>query len=203
MEKEWKRTGRDKGLSSSVVVFSGHMIDTPTRKRPRFPPELEHTVAHCINEHLILNKGTIAYAAAASGSDIIFLEQMLSLHGDINIVLPVDAAAFKEQSVAPAGKTWSLRFERLLAYATTVCTLATYGPRSFKESLVHCNQCLCELAISRAKQENMELCGLAVLDSVQSGHYAGGTASMIASWQQQDIGYSCIFLDKLRDKKIQ
>ena len=196
----WTGEKRGKDPSPSVMVFSGHMIDSPTRKPPRFPPELEHTVTHCINEHLVLNKGKIAYAAAASGGDIIFLEQMLSLHGEINIILPVSPADFKEQSVAPAGRTWSLRFERLLAHAATVQILGPYSPTSFKKSLCNCNLHLCKLATTRARKENMQVRGLTVLDSTQPGHLTGGTASMISLWQQQNIRYSCIFLNKLRSK---
>lgn len=182
------------------MVFSGHMIDSPTRKIPRFPPELEHTVTHYVNEYLVKNKTKIAYAAAASGGDIIFLEQMLSLQGEVNIVLPIEPADFKEQSVASAGRTWLLRFERLLAHAATVQILDSYSRTSFNKSLMNCNLHLCERATTRARKENMQIRGLAVLDSTQPGHLTGGTASMISLWQQQDIRYSCIFLDKLRSK---
>lgn len=172
------------------------MIDSPARKRPRFPPELEHTVTHYIKKNLVLKKGKIAYASAASGGDIIFLEQMLLLNGEINIVLPVGPADFKEQSVSPAGRTWSWRFERLLTHAATVQILAPYTPETFKESLNKCNQRLCVLAMNRAQKEHMQIRGLAVLDSTISGHFTGGTSSMISLWQQQNIQYSNIFLDK-------
>ncbi|MFS8085699.1 MAG: TRAFs-binding domain-containing protein, partial [Acidobacteriota bacterium] len=55
-----------------VVVFSGHMIDSPDRLTPRFPPELEDSVRDAIRERLEEIKPGFGFASAASGSDILF-----------------------------------------------------------------------------------------------------------------------------------
>ena len=187
--------------SPSVLVFAGHMLDSPTRARPRFPPEMEETVRNLISNELITKNGTIAYAAAASGSDILFLEQMLALGGEINIVLPFHIVDFKKLSVQAAGISWLERFDRLLAQATSVQIVGTYNPTTFRSTLDSCNLRLCELAKARAATENLQLFGLAVLDSTQSGHKPGGTAAMLALWQEQLISYSCIYLDRLSGRK--
>ena len=171
------------------------MIDALDRAKPRFPPDMEDAVSKLIRIEILHKNGQTAYAAAASGSDILFLEQMLALKREINIVLPVEPAAFKERSVKAAGVSWLHRFDQLLQQAASVQVVERYNPASFSSSLAACNLRLCELAASRAKQDQMELFGLAVLDCVQPGTQSGGTASMIALWRQQGIRHSCIRLD--------
>lgn len=180
----------------AVLVFAGHMIDAPGRAKPRFPPELEDAVSRLIRTEIIRRNGQAAYAAAASGSDILFLEQMLALKREVNIVLPVEPAAFKERSVKAAGASWLDRFDNLLPQAVSLQVVEPSNPASFSSSLAVCNLRLCELAAARAKQKQMALFGLAVLDCAQPGTQSGGgTASMIALWRQQGIRYSCIRLD--------
>lgn len=61
-----------------------------------------------------------AYGALAAGGDILVAEAMLRQGGELHVVLPVMPSAFKAQSVAPYGDTWSQRFDALFEQAASV-----------------------------------------------------------------------------------
>ena len=82
-----------------VVVCVGHMIDRPGRSRARFPPELEPAVRGAIRERLSALDGRIGFSSAACGADILFLETVLELGGDVHVVLPYDQEMFVRDSV--------------------------------------------------------------------------------------------------------
>ncbi len=60
-----------------LVVFSGHMIDAPDRRVPRFPLEKEGEIKALLERQLAAMNAGIGFSSAASGSDILFLEAML------------------------------------------------------------------------------------------------------------------------------
>ena len=104
----------------AVVVFTGHMIDAPDREQPRFPPRIEASIAAAIESELQTLNAGFGFAGAACGSDILFLEAMLS-RGQINIVLPFDRDEFLKTSVAiTADSSWPARFKRVLERAENV-----------------------------------------------------------------------------------
>jgi tetratricopeptide (TPR) repeat protein len=111
--------GRDRGPLESafkiprVAVFSGHMIDRSDRATPRFPAHLEATVRKAIRARLKKHDIGIGFASAACGSDILFLETLLELGGDVHIVLPFEKERFIEESVEIGQDSWRERFDRV------------------------------------------------------------------------------------------
>src|SRR5439155_22321113 len=71
-----------------VAVFAGHMVDALGRRAPRFPPDLEDDVRQAIRERLERLDARLGFAAGACGSDLLFLESMLELGSEANVVLP-------------------------------------------------------------------------------------------------------------------
>ncbi|HEY9602444.1 MAG TPA: TRAFs-binding domain-containing protein, partial [Allocoleopsis sp.] len=104
-----------------VVVFSGHTIERESCSIPRFPPQLESKVYHAIRDRLQQLDARLGYASAACGSDILFLEAILELNGEVQIVLPYDREQFIQDAVdiVPTGN-WLKRFERVTQKATKV-----------------------------------------------------------------------------------
>ena len=186
--------GKTGDTPPSVMVFSGHMIDHPSREGHRFPAEMEESVRVRIRKKIRKHNGGIGYCAAASGSDILFLEEMLGLGGEINIILPIGIDDFKEQSVAAAGEQWLDRFDRVIERAASVRVLDHYTRASFYNSLEYCNYCMFGLARLRAEQTGAEVYPLAVFDPVQPGGGLGGTASVIEAWRRQHVDFSLILL---------
>jgi len=98
----------------AVVVFSGHMIDSSIREKPRFPDEIKDKVKAKIAKELDdLNAG-IGYCSAACGADILFIEAMLERGAEVNVYLPFAIEDFIETSIAFAGPDWIIRFHRIM-----------------------------------------------------------------------------------------
>ena len=60
-------------ISGNVLLFSGHMIDAPGRKQPRFPADKEFAAREAIVETLTkagAAAGDLAICGAACGGDL-------------------------------------------------------------------------------------------------------------------------------------
>lgn len=100
-----------------VLLFSGHMIDSPGRPQPRFPPEMEEEAKQKIQqvlEQLQANSQDLAISPGiACGGDILFLEACLERQMRIDVYLPFAPAEFVKQSVSFAGDDWVERFYQI------------------------------------------------------------------------------------------
>lgn len=165
-----------------VAVFAGHIIDRPGRPKHRFPTELEPAVAEAIGKKIQTVGAGIGYSSAACGSDILFLEAMLDLGGEIVLVLPYEREQFSEDSVnAIQSSRWRSRFERVLGRATRVITASKQHHGIGGVSYDYANQILLGLASIHARRLDTELAALAVWDGLP-GDGGGGTASAIERW---------------------
>jgi len=104
----------------TIVVFTGHSIDHPSFKTPLFPLELEADVSKAITEELQSINARIGYCSASCGADILFIEAMQKLGGEVNIILPFAIADFIETNVRHAGPRWEKRFEKAIENAHSV-----------------------------------------------------------------------------------
>jgi tetratricopeptide (TPR) repeat protein len=96
-----------------VFLSSGHMIDAPGRRPPRFPPEQASVAAEAIAAKLkALDAGVndLALCSAACGNDLLFAEECLRRGLHLEIRLPFQEPAFLEKSVNFAGDVWRERF---------------------------------------------------------------------------------------------
>jgi class 3 adenylate cyclase/tetratricopeptide (TPR) repeat protein len=168
-----------------VVVFSGHMIDQPGRVFPRFPPQLEGRVARELHRLLGSLEARIGYASAACGSDILFLEAMLTRQGEINIVLPFKKEAFRKTSVEVATNSgWAERFEKVLQRATRVVVACEHRSTGSPVIYEYANLLQDGLAVLRARLLESEAIPVVVWDG-RPGDDSGGTASMVEHWLRQ------------------
>jgi hypothetical protein len=101
-----------------VVLFTGHRIDAPDRKSPRFPAakekEARETILGALQQEKEKAGGNVfAVAGGASGGDILFHEacEQLGIPSQMYLVLP--KAEYIKSSVAEAGPNWVARFNRL------------------------------------------------------------------------------------------
>jgi hypothetical protein len=102
-----------------VLLFTGHMIDAPGRKEPRFPPDKAEVAKQKIAEAVAAEQqlaGGIAYgiAGCASGGDILFHQVCEALNIPTRIFLVVPRELYIRESVAPAGPQWIEEFNRLV-----------------------------------------------------------------------------------------
>jgi class 3 adenylate cyclase len=168
-----------------VIVFSGHMLDSPERPPPerRFPPELEAAVAAEIRRVLTLSLPAIGFSSAAAGSDILFLEQMKSLEQTYHVLLSGPQREFKDRSVNYAGANWGERFQKLLASAKSVDEASSHHPRDNSPAYWFAIRLLCGRALMQARQLSLDLIALAVWNG-ECGLGRGGTASFVEYWNR-------------------
>ena len=107
-----------------VLLFAGHRIDEPGRRRPRFPKEKEQVARQAIlsaveEERAATGEIGHGIAGGASGGDILFHEICGQLGIPTQLYLALPADKFIVHSVAPADAMWVERFNRVLARSPT------------------------------------------------------------------------------------
>lgn len=108
-----------------VILFTGHMLDSPSRKSPRFPASKEG-VAHKAIRNAVLqeisrikeirsnaNISFLGITGGACGGDILFHEICESLGIETHMYLLLPRDQFKGYSINFAGEQWSQRFDAI------------------------------------------------------------------------------------------
>lgn len=115
----------------SVVLFSGHMIDDPSRGTRRFPPEKEPVAAAAIASTLTaIGAGSrdLAICGGACGGDLLFAEAGLARDMRLEIYIPFDEPTFLANSVDFAGGDWHDRYLAVKGKATLHIAPDELGP---------------------------------------------------------------------------
>jgi class 3 adenylate cyclase/tetratricopeptide (TPR) repeat protein len=169
-----------------LVVFSGHMMDAPDRRTPRFPPAKEAEIKDLLEKQLAAMNAGIGFASAASGSDILFLEAMLARGGTIHLVLPWPAEEFVKTSVAIAGDgAWVERFHKVLDRAASIRILGELYMPGSATGFEYCNLAMTGLARLFARSLDLEITPLAVWDGFAGA--PGGTGSFVRYWRTHRV----------------
>jgi tetratricopeptide (TPR) repeat protein len=96
-----------------VILFSGHMIDTPDRIKPRFPPAKEPIAAQKIGEALDqLRAGSddLALTQGACGGDLLLTEACHKRGVRVQWLQPFAEPEFIDKSVDRGGQEWRERY---------------------------------------------------------------------------------------------
>lgn len=105
-----------------VLLFSGHLIDAPTRPTPRFPAAKEPMAARKIAEALArLGAGPedLALTQGACGGDLLFTEACQQRGVKVQWLQPFDEPTFIQKSVVCHSTTWLVRYQAAKAKLTT------------------------------------------------------------------------------------
>lgn len=173
----------------SVVVFSGHHIDSPRDSAAslvRFPPSpaLEAAVRATIRQELDRLSPLVGYCAPSCGADLLFAEALLERGCELHVVLPFDLDDFFQTRVdygQDSMKPWRKRCEAVLQRAEV--HLATYEEFLDDEGLYEfADRFMQGLALGRAEQLGAEAQALLVLD-FKSQH--SSPARLLIEWQQR------------------
>jgi hypothetical protein len=102
-----------------VILFTGHMIDKPDRKEPRFPASEESRAQAAIEKEVrqlveALPGPALGVAGGANGGDILFHEICASLKIPTRVLLTLPEGPFIAESVAGGGPGWIGRFNSLM-----------------------------------------------------------------------------------------
>ena len=170
-----------------VLVYTGHMIDSPGRPVPRFDPAMEAEVRDTICARVRALRPSAAYGSAACGADILCLEAAQEVGADLHIVLPFPVEQFRSTSVDIRDDyRWSDRFERLLESASEVLVISEQPPPGCNATYEYTNLIIMGLARLRAQMLDTGLQGLAIWDGHDSGE-PGGTSSAVTAWRRTGV----------------
>jgi hypothetical protein len=96
-----------------VVLFSGHMIDAPGRRKRRFPADKEPIAAAEIAkmlDQISVGGGDLAICGGACGGDLLFAEASLARQLKLELYIPFKEEEFLAKSVDFADADWRSRF---------------------------------------------------------------------------------------------
>jgi class 3 adenylate cyclase/tetratricopeptide (TPR) repeat protein len=169
-----------------LVIFSGHMMDSANRSGRRFAAADEPAVRSAIEKQLEVMSAGIGFSGAACGSDIIFLEAMLSRGAAVHVVLPWPKEQFVQTSVEIAAEgDWVTRFTRVLEHAASVRVLGEQQMPGTAIGLDYCNAVMIGLARLYARSLDLEIAPLAIWDGLLGE--PGGTGSFVRYWHMHHI----------------
>ena len=166
-----------------VVLFSGHMIDAPGRKQPRFPPDKEPIAARAISDALAaleIGPADVAICGGACGGDLLFAESALARGAALEIYIPFDEATFLQASVDFADRDWHDRYVAAREHATLHVAPRELGPLADGEDAYERNNRWMLDAAARFNADEVDFVGLW---NGEGGDGPGGTKHMMDTVQ--------------------
>ena len=162
-----------------VAAFTGH------RQGAKLAPENIPRIRKRLDEILADQQIQFGYCSAASGSDLLFIEAMLSREAEVHVFLPFPAEHFRKTSVGPEPE-WEARFDAAMdTLGPRVQVLSNAVPAPDDSTpYVRCNYALQEAARQQAKLlSNTPLLVAVVAASAEQDERApGGTADAVRAW---------------------
>jgi len=170
----------DKWQPRQVFLFSGHMVDAPGRKTPRFPESKEPIAGQKIAEALQkLGAGPedLAITQGACGGDLLFTEVCQQRGVKVQWLQPFDEPTFIQKSVVCHSEIWRERYLKAKAKLTITIRSAPESlgtpPRGI-DPYERCNLWLLYTALSYGISKVQFVC----LWDGGGGDGPGGTAHM-------------------------
>jgi hypothetical protein len=170
-------------MHHTVLLFSGHLLDSIDRISSRFPyrliSEVKRMIADEIKSFRHSAEAQIAISSLAAGSDILFAEAVLEAGIPLHIFLPFPAQEFVGRSVLYAKNQededpneWIDRFRTSMKRAASI-NVAT--PKETLDAYVACNQDMLNHALSFCGGRKSKILALAMMED-GSERKLGGTA---------------------------
>jgi broad specificity phosphatase PhoE len=161
----------------SVVALAGQRVDAAGRPKPRFPPERVPLVAARIRDALGELGATALVCSAASGADLLALEQAGALGLQRHVVLPFDASRFRETSVADRPGDWLHLFDRTMTELDSTGDVETMAHAdsngdSNADGYAAANVRILDVAQALAAARSAELVAVVVWDRAAAEWYA-------------------------------
>ncbi|MBL8483935.1 MAG: hypothetical protein JNJ60_17190 [Rhodocyclaceae bacterium] len=182
-------------VPEKVFLFSGHMVDAPDRKQPRFPLGHAGDAAAAIASALdACQAGTsdLALTQGAAGGDLLFCEAAQARGLRVQLLQPFPEPEFLCRSVDPSAGAWRPRYAAVAARLTDPprALQAVRGPLAAgADPYVECNLWLLDEALSYGADRLRFVC----LWNGGGGDGPGGTAHMVQV--VRDAGGQVIWLD--------
>lgn len=189
-DREWIEKIETAMNLPGIAIFSGHMIDRPNRKTPRFPAYAEEQVRRELAKIIHDKNIQIAYVSCACGGDIIFAEEVLKAGGEciIQPPLPLEQTIKNSVDIIP-GSNWVDRLQQIISHENTLLLEAECDEIGVEDDAIiydFTNRYLFGCALHKAYVLHFPLRGVTVWNLEKSG-LTGGTDSAVALWQTKNI----------------
>lgn len=163
------------------VVFTGHMMDAPGRKEPRFPATMyrdaEKGIRQAIKNSWYASDNMLFIGSGARGADIIAMEIAVDLDVRTHLVLPFNIEDFVKSSVGdPDIFCWRERLYALMEKVNTVTVLPGTGAN---EDFIAANDKMVEIATAQCSRRRL----IAFWDQ-KGGDGIGGTGHFVKSFKE-------------------
>lgn len=175
----------------SVLVFCGHRLDRKGAAEVRFPSSQVEFIREQIRSHIERMQPGFGYCSAMCGSDILFIEEMLSHGAEVHVYLPFAATRFAEEYIAYAGTDWLERFDAALARVDSVTTVGQWDIGLNDKIHEFCSLYAFGAAVLQHRSSRCKLHGLMVWDGVQDSLHSG-TAAAAKLWREFGLAWNCI-----------
>jgi hypothetical protein len=165
-----------------VIVCSGHMIDAPGRKKPRFPASKEPLVRECITRQLDnwrIDGGDVALSGGARGADMLFAEECLKRNARVLLLVALPDAEFIERSVRLPGTDYEQRYLALRRRCETRFQQEELGPVSAGTDVFLRNN-IWVIDTAQGMAEPEDIYAILVWDERPTGDGPGGTVDFAA-----------------------
>jgi hypothetical protein len=171
-------------MHHTVLLFTGHLLDSIDRISARFPyrliSEVRRLIAREVKNFTDEDVSQIAISSLAAGSDILFAEEVLQAGCALNVFLPYTPQEFVQRSVRytknhpdEGPDEWIERFSSCIERATSLNVVAaTDGIDPYAA----CNRDMLQYALAFAGQHRNRIRALAMMES-GSEIKQGGTAA--------------------------
>lgn len=173
---------------NKIVVFSGHMIDSPDRNEPRFPSSKEKIVAKRVINQLnswSIGANDLAICSGACGGDILFAEACVESGVTVKLHLPLPETEFIERSVRVANLNWEERYIKLTRHPkVNKCFLQDYQSEFSDDISVFAQNNLWMIKTATQKSSEGNLFALLVWDEKSTGDGQGGTSDFARTIQE-------------------
>ena len=152
-------------LIPRIAIFFGRSLDQARELLLVDDLELNGEIKNSIALRLRKSDARIGYTAVISGIDILFLETVLEIGGEINAVLPFN----NEMDIFE--NEWKERLNRVLNRANNVSNLQEHAPTQGNEERKILNEKITEMCRARSVQLDTEIVPLAIIDlEKEKGH---------------------------------
>jgi hypothetical protein len=180
-----------KAFAVRTFIFSGHMVDAPDRRKPRFPAEAVAAVGRAIGRALdqgSASKGDIAICSGAAGGDLLFLEAALARGLRATVCLPFSETEFLETSVREAGPDWQERYFRLTRMASVDLRVLPLEESEDSDAYGRCNTWMLYQGLASGSRE---VSGIVVWDG-KPGDGEGGASHMVEGLRKWGVPVAVI-----------
>jgi hypothetical protein len=167
-----------------IFLFSGHMIDAPLRKKPRFPASNEGIAAAAIGEmldQLAAGSTDLAICEGKCGGDLLFAEAAVARQLALELYIPSREEEFLSNSIDFADANWRSRFFAVKSQASLHIMPDELGPVATDEIYERNNLRMLEAVMRFGPKKLYFIC----LWNGEGGDGPGGTQHLMQEVQKK------------------